>query len=442
MSVLTDEYSPNPIEWVDPIQAAGVIATYYPEYIFLHSGERVANEESVSWIAFEPLKRIDAENIEENQSLEYFKSSIRNDPGPWFGYLGYDIKNFLENLPEDEPSGIRTPAYRFTSYNSILYFNHDRFELIYYRRYPTDDKFDIANLLRKGAADRDYKLPEIMNFRSNMTREDYLDYVRTILAHIKAGDLYQANLTRKYFGKTDYPIDPINLHDALHRASPAPYSAVLKYEDFSVVSSSPELFLHMENDLVSTRPIKGSAPVSTNGETDDKIRTGLYNSEKDRAENLMITDLMRNDLGRFCNFGSVKTERLFEVSTYRTIHHMSSTITGHMREDASVIDAVLLCFPPGSMTGAPKIRAMTVCSRLERLKRGVYSGAIGVLGDNYAKLSVVIRTVILRENMFEFQVGGGIVADSLPENELEEIHAKAAGICNAMGIDMDYLRRI
>jgi len=194
---------------------------------------------------------------------------------------------------------------------------------------------------------------------------------------------------------------------------------------------------------VETRPIKGTSPRFSTKELDEDSKKYLETSEKERAENLMIVDLMRNDLSRSCVPGSVKVERLFEISSYATLHHMASTVTGHKRDDVATIDLVKQCFPPGSMTGAPKIHAIKWCMEQEHIQRGVYSGALGWFdGDGSCELSVVIRTLVIEGNRFEFQVGGAITADSNAEREWQETMTKARGIMAALGIELRLLETI
>ena len=223
--------------------------------------------------------------------------------------------------------------------------------------------------------------------------------------------------------------------------SPASYSAFMRLDDTYILSSSPELFLHADAaGHIHTRPIKGSAPRFQDEGQDRQSRDALTASAKDQAENLMIVDLMRNDLSRSCLPGSVRAEKLFEVTSHATIHHMSSMVTGIKRPECSTLDAVKACFPPGSMTGAPKIKAMDLCSRMEEIERGIYSGALGWFGgDGSCELSVVIRTLIMNGKNFEFQAGGGIVADSTPQGELDELIEKSRGIFTALEIPSDVI---
>ncbi len=414
-------------------------------YAFLHSGSQGNSSEGVSIIALRPEMIYEGENFSDFESI--LKNNLSNST-TIIGYIGYELKNSLEILPVDEESYIETPVFRLIQYSCLLELYPEKNEILVFtedaslrqtveKRINTEAK--SANSLN--AYDDDY-FPGIKELHSNFTGKSYKDAVERVRQHIIRGDIYQANLTRKFTGRTTDIVDPLILHARLHDASPAPYSAVLKYEDFSVVSSSPELFLNIRGNNITTEPIKGSiSAIPGNNQENANAKQILKNSTKDRAENLMITDLMRNDLGRFCNIGSIVVDDIFRVKSYPTIHHMSSVIKGVLKPGTTIADVVASTFPPGSMTGAPKIRAMKICSEMEKVKRGVYSGALGYIsGSEKLSLSVVIRTILVSQNKFEFQVGGGIVYDSTPEGEWEETLVKARGLCSALGIDPARLR--
>ena len=220
----------------------------------------------------------------------------------------------------------------------------------------------------------------------------------------------------------------------LAKKSPAQYGAFIKFNDLYIISSSPESFLKSDNNgNITAQPIKGTIGIDTNDGEKEKIK--LMNSDKDKAENLMIVDLMRNDLSISCEVGSVKVPKIFEITSYPHLHHLSSVITGKKRKNVSNVDLIQRCFPPGSMTGAPKVSMMNEISKKEKFKRGVYSGAIGYFGgDGSFDFSVVIRTILIKENKLEFQVGGAIVYDSTPEEELVESNVKAQKIKELLGL--------
>jgi len=248
-----------------------------------------------------------------------------------------------------------------------------------------------------------------------------------VLDEIAAGNVYQANLTHRLEGR--FRGDPGELYRCLRRESPAPFGAFLEWPEVAVLSSSPERFLRVEPDgRVESRPIKGTRPRGTTAGADERLRAELEASEKDRAENLMIVDLVRNDLGRVCRTGSVQVPGLREIEAYAQVFQMVSTVTGRLAPGRDALDAVAAAFPPGSMTGAPKLAAMRLLERLEPVRRGVYAGALGYLdARGGADLSVVIRTLLVARGRATLHVGGGVVADSDPASEWRESWDKARG---------------
>jgi para-aminobenzoate synthetase len=260
----------------------------------------------------------------------------------------------------------------------------------------------------------------------NRSRERYLNDVETSLDHLLAGDSYEICLTNQLSLETD--ADPLDLYRRLRRANPAPFSAYLRFGDLAVLSSSPERFLRVSRDgEAEARPIKGTSRRGTNRAEDEQLAAALAADEKNRAENLMIVDLLRNDLGAVCEVGSVEVPRMMAVETYETVHQLASEVRGRLRPGATTLDAVRSCFPPGSMTGAPKKRTTEILDELEGAPRGVYSGAIGWFGlGGGADLAVAIRTVVLSDRRASIGAGGAIVLQSDPEREYEEMLLKAA----------------
>lgn len=414
------------LPWIHPLDAAATISD--PYWVLLYSGMQTSYSGRYSYLARELIDTIKANNF------DAFAARLTHNTSPfencWFGYLGYGLKDSLEKLTADQPNWFALPPLYMMQFSTIYQFDHHARTLTAYSNQPAIIPLGTE---KKGIL----PTPHITTLNSNMTTPEYLEKVAYVLERIHAGDLYQANLTRKFYGAFENTPDAFSIFHTLCTISPAPYSAFLSMGKTFVISSSPEQFLSIDaSGNVSSRPIKGTASRSEDAEQDMKLCAQLANSEKDRAENLMIVDLMRNDIARSCAPGSVTVDSLFDVTTHATIHHMSSTIRGCKRPDQSVLDIVKHCFPPGSMTGAPKIKAMNLCSQLERVERGIYSGAIGWFGgDGSAELSVVIRTLLLNGNRFEFQVGGGVVADSTPVQEWQELLAKAKGIGKTLGLD-------
>ena len=268
--------------------------------------------------------------------------------------------------------------------------------------------------------------------RSSFTREGYLAAVARVRGYIFAGDIFQANLSQRF----EAPVGESawSLYTRLRRRNAAPFAAFLDFAEAAIVSASPERFLHVDtNGLVETRPIKGTRPRGVGPEHDAALGQALAESAKDRAENLMIVDLMRNDLSRVCAPHTVRVSELFSLERYATVHHLVSTVVGELGAGADAIDLLRAAFPGGSITGAPKLRAMEVIAELEPSKRGVYCGCIGywsVTGE--LDTSIAIRTAVLQDGRLYFSAGGGIVADSEPEQEYTETLDKARAIIDAL----------
>jgi para-aminobenzoate synthetase component 1 len=335
--------------------------------------------------------------------------------GAAIGYFGYDLKNFVERLPDNVEDDVGLPDCWFGFYDNLLVFDHAQ-QRVWQISRPTRAVSQHSNtptLHRSTSA-----------LRSNFTRDSYRRAVLRAKEYIAAGDIYQVNLSQRFQCAVDSA--PTDLYHALRKVNPAPYCAYLDIGDAQILSSSPECFLKICDRHVVTRPIKGTRPR-------DRDANELLQSPKDNAELVMITDLERNDFGRVCQFGSVRVSELVRVESYATVHHLVSTVEGLLRRDVSHVDCVRACFPGGSITGAPKIRAMEIIDELEPHARGVYTGAIGFLGFNgLTHLNVAIRTAVYQSGRLTFHAGGGIVADSEPDAEYDETLAKAQGIFNAI----------
>jgi para-aminobenzoate synthetase component 1 len=423
---------PQPLAWCDPLTLAmslgdGPMALYFSSAHTGYSGD-------MSLLAYGLAESVDVVDFDAIDTL--LTSDKERFAQSWFGYIGYEMRHDSESYTQASQQGYDLPRARLMRFSDVYVFDHNAHTLHLFSDTPHNPPplKPIKNSI----------LPLITRFESNMTRQEYEAKVAAIIDEIHAGNLYQANLTRKFGGEFSETPDGLALFARLCQQSPAPYSAYLRMPDAEILSSSPELFLKIGSDgSVGTRPIKGTAPRSADATKDAALREELKHSAKNRAENLMITDLMRSDLARSCKPGSVKAEDLFDVTEHATIFHMASNVSGTRRQDDTIGALLRNTFPPGSMTGAPKIRAVELCNRLEGIERGIYSGAIGWFGgDGSAELSVVIRTLILQDANFEFQVGGGIVADSTPAGEWQETMDKALGILKTLGIPRNNLEAL
>ncbi len=362
-----------------------------------------------------------------------------SDPSPPFtggliGFFGYDLAPQIERLPRRSPADSRIPDVRFALYDRCLTLDHLTGEVQFWSndflgdgeadRRRRDQEF-LDSALR---ADPEIPSPSRLGpVRPDVPRDRYLEAVRRCLEYIAAGDIFQVNLSQRFTapGKAD----PLDLYERLKRRSPAPFSAFLRGDDLALVSASPEWFYQARGGLLVTRPIKGTRPRGPSPEEDARLAAELRSSVKDRAELTMIVDLERNDLGRVCQFGSVKVTEPLVVESFAQVHHLVATIEGRLRPEIGPIDVVRAMFPGGSITGAPKIRAMEIIDELEPSRRGVYTGAIGYFGaGGTSAFNIAIRTILVEGDRVSYQVGGGIVADSVAELEYEETLHKGRGL--------------
>jgi para-aminobenzoate synthetase len=280
-----------------------------------------------------------------------------------------------------------------------------------------------------------------VEFRLSRSHEAYIADINRCKDHLTEGDTYEVCLTNRVWADAD--LDPLELYRILRHINPAPFSSLLRFGDVAVMSSSPERFLKVHRDgWAEAKPIKGTCSRGRDAEEDRRLSDHLRTDEKSRAENLMITDLLRNDLGIVCEIGTVHVPHLMEVETYQTVHQLVSTVAGHLRADVSAPECIRACFPGGSMTGAPKKRTMEIIDDLEKEPRGVYSGAIGYLGlSGAADLSIVIRTIVSDPTTTSIGTGGAIIMQSDAEDEYEEILLKAAAPMRAIRLCADSRRR-
>jgi len=366
--------------------------------------------------------------------------------GGWIGYFAYEAGRFIERLPATTVRDIEMPVARFALYDSAAVYDAytRRWELIAAEIAGTSatsvsERLARWNdLLHNARQPIDLQPPSSKYHSENMSREDFLDAVRRAQGFISAGDIFQVNLARRLTFATCEP--PIHTFVRLRRTNPSPYAAYLAWSEQrnAILSASPELFLQLDDRNVTTRPIKGTRPRSSDPILDAAYRADLLASPKDRAELTMIVDLERNDFGRVCEYGSIRVisggDEGFDLETHPTVHHLVATVTGRLQPGRDAIDVLRAGFPGGSITGAPKVRAMEIIDQLEPTQRSVYTGAIGYFSlDGSAKFNIAIRTLILADERIHLQVGGGIVADSVPEDEYEETTAKALGLCRALG---------
>ncbi|WP_346836433.1 aminodeoxychorismate synthase component I [Microbulbifer sp. SAOS-129_SWC] len=347
--------------------------------------------------------------------------------GGAIGYAGYELGHRGNFLPTD-PRPTPLPAGFFGLYNWALIVDHQlcASHLVFH---PSCSRRQVRDLVARFTAVRWQTPPQSGDFnlrapfRHEFSRDDYCATVDRVLDYIAAGDIYQANFTQRF--RAPFDGDPFTAYLALRERAAGPFSAYLDLPQGQLLSLSPERFIHADGDSLQTEPIKGTAARSADPDADARAAATLAQSGKDRAENLMIVDLLRNDFGKLCRRGSVRVPRLFDLVSFANVHHLVSTITGELDGDHSYADLLAACFPGGSITGAPKRRAMQIIRELERSPRGVYCGSIGYLSScGRADTNIAIRTLTAADRELTCAAGGGIVADSDPAAEHEECLSK------------------
>ena len=357
--------------------------------------------------------------------------------GGWLLYLGYELASEIEpslHLPGNPDPvvalAIRAPAawIRDRTSGQAWLVAEAGFETLL-------DEFERhAQQLHQA---RQMREPHAEGASFHIVEDEPDGFLRAVLRaleYIAAGDVYQANLSRGWQARATMPSNPLSIYQRLRLTNPSPFAALLRYDDFTVMSSSPERLVRIRGNGVSTRPIAGTRPRGATPQADAARVRSLLKNAKERAEHVMLIDLERNDLGRVCVGGSVRVDEYMSVETYAHVHHIVSNVSGRLRNDVSPIGVVRALFPGGTITGCPKVRCMEIIAELEGVGRGAYTGSLGYLNrDGSCDLNILIRTITAQHGLVKFRAGAGIVADSNPAQELAETRAKAEGLLRALG---------
>jgi anthranilate synthase component 1 len=367
--------------------------------------------------------------------------------GGLVGYFGYDLVRTVEPLGEPNPDPVGLPDMALMLSDVLVVFDHLKHTITILVNVFADGEADVE----RGYADAVATIEQVRallagpvprprarsaarplpDFRSNMERAQFEAMVARIIEYVHAGDAFQVVPSQRWSADTD--LDPFSIYRGLRVVNPSPYMYFLDFQDFQVVGASPEPLLTVSGRHVSTRPIAGTRPRGADAEEDAQIAEGLLEDEKERAEHVMLVDLGRNDLGRVCEYGSVHVDTFMAVETYSHLMHIVSNVSGTLRAGVGPMDALRSVLPAGTLSGAPKVRAMQIIDELEPIKRGGYGGAIGYLsytGD--LDTCIHIRTVVVKDGVAHVQAGGGTVADAKPEYELRESEAKARAVLQAI----------
>ena len=353
--------------------------------------------------------------------------AYQSTTGDWlFGYLTYDLKNDVENLQSNHFDGLDFPELFFFQPKKVFLIKDNQVEMQYLKM--VDDEFESdLEAIYQYTLNNEPVVPEKINIKLRLTKEQYFEKVNIMLAHIHRGDIYEANFCQEFY-VDNVTINPLDTYKKLNAISKAPFATFFKKHYHYALSASPERYLKKKNNLVISQPIKGTAKRSTHSAMDKQLKDDLKIDLKERSENIMIVDLVRNDLSHTAIKGSVAVAELCEVYTFEQVHQMISTITAIVDQNTSPVSILKSTFPMGSMTGAPKISAMMIIENLEETKRGLYSGAIGYFdpsGD--FDFNVIIRSILYNaENQYvSYSVGSAITAKSNPLKEYEECLIKA-----------------
>jgi para-aminobenzoate synthetase component 1 len=412
----------------------------YPRLVFEAVGSRwsIRADSGAFEQGDDPLARLEALTREHRLADPADEADPDACPfqGGLIGFFGYDLAPLLERLPRKAPRDSRLPDVRMALYDTAVAIDRERgttailaWDLTGEGRDAVDRRARFwRRALRDAAASpRRVARSTLSEAVCNYTRDEYLAAASRAIEYIHAGDVFQVNLSQRFEARGK--VDALDLYLRLRRESPAPFSAFLRWRDLAVASASPESFHQTRGDRIVTRPIKGTRPRGDSPDADAALAAELTSSPKDRAELIMIVDLERNDLGRICRYGTVEVTEAVTLESYAQVHHLVATVEGRLREGVGPIDVVRATFPGGSITGAPKIRAMEIIDELEPTRRSLYTGAIGYLSRGGASgFNIAIRTVLVEGDRVRYQVGGGIVADSSAEAEYEETLHKGRGM--------------
>jgi len=379
----------------------------------------------------DPIKELTFLEKTEEDPFDLWQNWL--DPNTFsMGFLSYDLKNALENLSSDNPTLVNFPLLHFFEPGNLLLLRGN--ELTIYSKNNPNEFWERIDVVQENP---DAESGRFINLKEHPSKAVYEETVEKIRTHILDGDVYELNYCR-FFESDVEALNQTALISNLMESTAAPFSNIVKWNGKLLFSGSPERFLCKRGNKIISQPIKGTIRRGADPEEDQTLKTALLHSEKDQAENIMIVDLVRNDLSRSCNSGSVKVEELFGIYSFKTVNHMVSTVSGQLKQDVHPLNAIKYAFPMGSMTGAPKIISMELIEQYENFKRGLFSGSVGYIdSEGDFDFNVVIRSILIDQNAGKafIPVGGAIVFDSEPEKEYQESLLKAQKLLKTLGFD-------
>lgn len=444
------------------VQAIAELFKDEPYFFILESSQYHQTRGRYTFIGFDPFDVLSVHNASDLSQLEekysFYSSGVKSEVTPFpagmFGFLTYDFGLKKEGVRSVKPEDESLPDFAFGFYDCILTIDQCN-QKLYVTSTGLPERDDELRELKakarmasvcerlnqeKSVSESDEHIcVKSLPMQQGMSRDEYLAKVRRALEHIADGDIYQINLAQRFFVRRPEEFDPWSTYRFLMQASPSGFSGFCDFGEHQMISSSPERFLHLQGKYLQTRPMKGTRPRGETVEQDALYESQIYHSPKEKAELLMITDLLRNDLGRVCRYGSVRVKELRAIEKYSTVFQATSTIEGELQEGRTPFDILNACFPGGSITGCPKIRAMWIIEELEPHRRGVYTGTMGYISfSGNMDFNIMIRTILCSSTEVSYQVGSGIVADSDPETEYAETMVKARAMNEALGFSSSF----
>ncbi len=454
------------ISYQNPLHIFSHFSTW-DSVVFLDSAELRDRCGRYSFIAFDPFAKLTSKNgrvmlndqvVEENpfqvllNQLAKYSMNILPDLPPFqggvAGLFSYDLIQHVEKIKSSQIDNMHYEDLMVGFYDLVIAFDELlKRAFIFSSGFPL---FEEKAREKRAQKRINFVVEELKKVKplcftpqkfcekitANFSQAQYENAVKKVIEYILAGDIFEANISQCFQAPLFEDAEPFQIYQQLRQGNPAPFSAFLRFAETFILSASPERFLKLHNNHVETRPIKGTRPRGKSKEEDQALAQELLNSEKDRAENVMIVDLLRNDLSRVCEDRSVVVPKLCDLESYATVHHLVSVVEGELREQFSAIDLLKAAFPGGSITGAPKIRAAEIIAEIEPTVRGPYCGSIGYIGfDGNMDTSIVIRTIAIKNHIATFQAGGAIVMDSHPADEYEETLTKAKALHKALTHD-------
>lgn len=404
----------------------------FREVVWLDSNnhqQQYSNYDAV--LAVDALTVLQTDTLEAFDKLKEYQALTKD----WlFGYLSYDLKNDTENLKSQNFDGLNFPELYFFQPKKVFLLKDNVIELQYLNFVDDELEYDFEEILSQQITTSKYSKTEDIKIKLRVTKDSYFEKFNTIHKHILRGDIYEVNFCQEFYAE-QIKIDPLNVYQKLNRISNPPFATFLKLEDKYVLSASPERYLSKKGTTILSQPIKGTAKRSKDAIKDAELKHRLEQDIKERSENIMIVDLVRNDLSKTATKGSVKVPELCKVYSFDQVHQMISTVTSEVEHTKSPVEIIRTSYPMGSMTGAPKVSAMKIIEELEETKRGLYSGAVGYFTpDNDFDFNVIIRSILYNETneYVSYSVGGAITAMANAEDEYQECLIKAKAMREAL----------